>query len=284
MTTRTADIRYFPGNVPQQSALAQWIRLALTSCAVSVAAMSEMSFLEHLEELRSRILKSAAAVGIALLVCMNYSVQLIDFALRPIRSIPEITLITNEASEIYLIYFEVAFAAALCLAMPVILWQIWQFVAPGLYKHEKRFVGPFILLTTLSFVVGAAFAYRVLVPASLVFSVRLASWVHVKQLPTVSSYLGMLSWMVVIIGIVFEMPAAILILSRIGLVSARFLARNFKYAILLAAIVGAIATPSPDAFNMLLVTVPIVGLYVVSIFVAWIAGGKSSSTKEAQFS
>src|SRR5215510_7450780 len=190
MTTRTADIRYFPGSVRSQSALLKWARLALESCAVSFAAMSEMPFLEHLEELRRRILKCAIAVGIALLVCLNYSVQIIDFALRPILNIPEITLITNEASEIYVIYFEVAFAAALCLAMPVILWQIWQFIAPGLYRHEKRFIAPFILLTTVSFLVGAIFAYRVLVPASLVFSVQLASLVHVKQLPTVSSYLG----------------------------------------------------------------------------------------------
>jgi sec-independent protein translocase protein TatC len=239
-----------------------------------------MSFLEHLEELRSRILKSAAAIGLALLFCLNFSVQLIDFALRPIQKIPEITLITNETSEIYMIYFEVAFVGALCLAMPVILWQIWQFVAPGLYRHEKRLAGPFILLTTLSFIVGAIFAYRVLVPASLLFSVRLSSIVHVKQMPTISSYLSTLSWMVVVIGMVFELPAAVLVLSRIGLVSASFLLRHFKYAILLAAIVGAVATPSPDVMNMMLVTVPIVALYAVSILVAWIAGKKRTQSIE----
>jgi sec-independent protein translocase protein TatC len=177
------------------------------------------------------------------------------------------------------IYFEVALVGALCLAMPVILWQIWQFVAPGLYRHEKKFAGPFILLTTMSFVVGAVFAYRVLVPASLVFSVRLSSMIHVKQMPTVSSYLSTLSWMVVVIGIVFELPAAVLVLSRIGLVSARFLLRNFKYAILLATIVGAVATPTLDAMNMMLVTVPIVALYAVSILVAWIAGKKPSQAE-----
>jgi len=278
MSTQTADFRTFPGAVGRRNPLTHGIRLILESGAISLAAMSEMSFLEHLEELRKRILKSALAVGVALLICLNYSVQLIDFALRPILKIPEITLITNEASEIYVIYFEVALAGALCLAMPVILWQVWQFVAPGLYRHEKRFVAPFILMSTLSFAVGAIFAYRILVPASLVFSVRLASLVHVKQLPTVSSYLSLLSWMVVIIGIVFEMPAVVLILSRIGLVTAKFLVRNFKYAILLATIVAAAATPTPDIFNMLLVTVPIIGLYVVSIFVAWIAGRKRLSS------
>jgi sec-independent protein translocase protein TatC len=131
-------------------------------------------------------------------------------------------------------------------------------------------------LTTLSFVVGAVFAYQVLVPASLVFTVRLSSMIHVKQMPTVSSYLSTLSWMVVVVGIVFELPEAVLVLSRIGLVSARFLIRNFKYAILLATIIGAVATPTPAAMSMMLVALPIVALSSVSILVSRIAGNKPS--------
>jgi len=284
MSTRAAELRGYSGGGDWRGLLGQGIRIAVESCAVYIAALSDMSFLEHLEELRSRLLKSVAAIGVALLFCLNFSVQLIDFALRPVQKIPSITLITNETSEIYMIYFEVALVGALCLAMPVILWQTWQFVAPGLYRHEKKFAGPFILLTTLSFVVGAVFVYRVLVPASLEFSVRLSSMVHVKQMPTVSSYLSMLSWLVVVIGVVFELPAAVLVLSRIGLVSAKFLLRNFKYAVLLAAIVGTVATPSTDAMNMLLVTVPIVALYAVSILVAWIAGKKPSTVVSERWS
>jgi sec-independent protein translocase protein TatC len=120
------------------------------------------------------------------------------------------------------------------------------------------------------------FAYQVLVPASLVFTVRLSSMIHVKQMPTVSSYLSTLSWMVVVIGIVFELPDAVLVLSRIGLVSARFLIRNFKYAILLATIIGAVATPTPAAMSMMLVALPIVALSSVSILVSRIAGNKPS--------
>jgi sec-independent protein translocase protein TatC len=161
----------------------------------------------------------------------------------------------------------------------VILWQVWQFIAPGLYKHERRYAGPFILSTTVAFILGAIFAYVVMLPLALQLMAAMAQRIKVPVTLSVSSYFDMFSWMLLSMGLVFQIPPIIFILSRIGLVSAGFLARKFKYAVLLSVIAGAIITPSPDIAPMLLVAVPIITLYAIGILVALVFG-RSRKTEE----
>jgi sec-independent protein translocase protein TatC len=241
--------------------------------AVAGTVLSDMSVLEHLEELRQRILKSLLAVGLAMIACWTYTVELIDFAQNPARRVSGIKLITIDATEIFSLYFQSALLGAICFALPVILWQIWQFISPGLYRHERRYAGPFIISTTLAFIAGAAFAYAVMLPVMLQLIVALAGPIGIEEVTLgVSSYFDMFTWMLLTMGIVFEIPPFIFILSRIGLINARFLARNFKYAILLSVVTGAVVTPSQDVATMLLVAAPIISLYAIGILVAFVFG------------
>jgi sec-independent protein translocase protein TatC len=239
---------------------------------VAIAALSEMSFLEHLEELRTRLLKSLAAVAIALLVSFTYAAELIRFLRMPAQRIPGIRLVAIDATEIFSLYFKASFLAAMCLATPIILWQVWQFIAPGLYRHERRYALPFLISTTLFFVAGAVFGYTVLVPMMLKLMVVMADPIHIEINMSTLSYLSFVSWMVLSMGFVFQIPPVVFLLSRIGLVNASLLARNFKYAILFSFVAGAVLTPSIDTSGMLLLALPMIALYAVGIVVALIFG------------
>lgn len=245
--------------------------LVLEGLAVGVAMASEMSFLDHLEELRSRILKSLVALAAGLAVCWIYVEPLIRFLGVPAR-LAGIRLVAIESTEIFSLYFTVALAGAACLAAPFIFWQVWQFVAPGLHRHEKRYAAPFIISTTLCFIFGAIFGYRVMMPLTLKLIAVMAQAVHIEVTMSVTGYFNLLVVLIVSMGIVFEISPVIFILSRIGLVSARFLTRNFKYAILVSCIAAAVLTPSTDASTMILVAIPIILNYGLGILIAAVFG------------
>jgi sec-independent protein translocase protein TatC len=179
-----------------------------------------------------------------------------------------------ESTEIFSLYFTVALAGAACLAAPFILWQAWQFVAPGLHPNERRYAGPFIISTTLCFIGGAIFGYRVMMPLTLKLIAVMAKAVHIEVTMSVTGYFNLLVVLIISMGIVFEISPVIFILSRIGLVSARFLARNFKYAVLISCIAAAVLTPTQDASTMILVAIPIILNYGLGIIVAAIVGKK----------
>ena len=245
--------------------------LILEGLAVSAAMATEMSFLEHLEELRSRILKSLVALAAGLALCWAFVEPLIRFLGVPAQ-IAGIRLVAIESTEIFSLYFSVALAGAACLAAPFILWQLWQFVSPGLHSHERRYAGPFIISTTLCFIGGAIFGYQVMMPLTLKLIALMARAVHIEVTMSVTGYFNLLAVLIVAMGVVFEISPVIFILSRIGLVSARFLARNFKYAVLISVIAAAVLTPSTDASTMILVSIPIILNYGLGIIVAAIFG------------
>jgi sec-independent protein translocase protein TatC len=245
--------------------------LLLESLAVGAAMATEMSFLDHLEELRSRILKSLVALAAGLALCWTFVEPLIRFLGVP-AEIAGIRLVAIESTEIFSLYFTVALAGAACLAAPFILWQVWQFVSPGLHSHERRYAVPFIVSTTLCFIGGAVFGYKVMMPLTLKLIAAMARAVHIEVTMSVTGYFNLLAVLIICMGIVFEISPVIFILSRIGLVSARFLVRNFKYAVLISCIAAAVLTPSQDASTMILVSIPIILNYGLGIIVAAIFG------------
>ncbi len=179
-------------------------------------------------------------------------------------------LIVTTALEPFSLYVKVSLYAALCLALPFLLWQIWAFVAPGLYPHERGYALPFIGLSTVSFVLGAAFAYKIIFPPAAAYLLGLGQ--DFRLLLKADDYFDFIILVMLGMGIVFQMPAVTYILARIGLVSARLLLRVWKTALIVILIAAAVLSPTNDVPNMMLFAAPMIVLYVISIFVAWLFG------------
>lgn len=329
----------------------------------------QMSFMEHLDELRSRLVKSMVALGIAFCFCLYFSQSIFNFLAVPVedalakaqrREVPlagltgnekilplselkegdvgrhvfneatnfggtvvapgtsveavvgkdangNIGLFTNEpiftfnavipkgvklpveiknviedkpsanerltvttAPESFTLYVTVSIYAAIALALPYLLFQVWGFISPALYKHERRYATPFILLSTISFVIGAAFAYYILFPPAITYLLGLGSGFQLMLRAT--DYFDFITLIMLAMGLVFQMPAITYVLASIGLVSAGFLIRSWKVALIVILIVAAVASPTPDAINMMFFAAPMIGLYVISVFIAWVFG------------
>jgi sec-independent protein translocase protein TatC len=241
------------------------------SILMGMALIGEMPFLDHLEELRQRLIKSLIALAAGSLIGFVYTAPIIAFLEAPALG-SGITLVAIDATEVFAVYFKVALAAGICLAAPIILWQVWRFIEPALYKHEKRFAAPFIISTTLCFIAGAVFGYRIVTPWLLKLELAMAKEAGLVIQMSADSYLAMFTATVVSMGVIFEMPPIIFILSRIGLVSAKFLIRNFKYAFLLFTIAAAVLTPSTQPPPMLFFMAVMTGLYLLSVLVAMVFG------------
>jgi len=238
---------------------------------MSMAALSEMPFLDHLEELRSRLIKSLIGLAGGTVIGFVYTAPIIEFLGRPAKW-SGIPLVAIDATEVFSLYMKVAIAAGICLAAPIILWQVWRFIEPALHRHEKRYAAPFIISTTLCFIAGAVFGYVIVAPWLLKLELAMATEAHLEIRMSAESYFSMLTATVVSMGGIFEMPPIIFILSRIGLVSAKFLIRNFKYAFMLFTIAAAVLTPSTQPPPMLFFMAVMTGIYVISIGVAMVFG------------
>ena len=177
-------------------------------------------------------------------------------------------LIVTSAMEPFALYVKVSLYAALCLSVPFLLWQIWAFVSPGLYPHERAYVTPFIALSSISFVLGAAFAYKIIFPPAARYLLGLGS--DFRLLLKADDYFDFIIIVMLGMGVVFQMPAITYVLARIGLVTARFLIRIWKTSLIVILIAAAVLSPTNDIPNMLLFAAPMLALYIVSIFVAWI--------------
>ena len=188
-------------------------------------------------------------------------------------------LIVTTAMEPFMILVTVSLYAAIALSVPFLLWQIWLFISPALYEHEKSYVTPFVLLSTVSFVVGVAFAYYILFPPAARYLLGLGS--EFQLLLRASDYLDLITIIMLAMGIIFQMPAITYVLSRIGLVSAGLLVRSWKVSLIIILIVAAVVSPTNDIPNMLLFAAPMIVLYIISIFVAWVFGKKRQSDTEA---
>jgi sec-independent protein translocase protein TatC len=229
-----------------------------------------MSLLEHLEELRSRILRSLIAIAVAFFACWAVAERLFAFLARPIYDyLPEGTrLAFLGVTDPFILYVKVAALAAIFFASPIVLYQVYSFVAPGLYRREKRYALPFVLSGSLFFLAGGLFAYYVAFPFAVEF--LLAMGEDFDAVITIERYFGFLMTVILGLGLMFEMPILILLLAKMGVVTPRFLIRNFRWAVLIIFVIAAIITPTPDVVNLCIFAVPTIGLYLLGVAAAWV--------------
>jgi sec-independent protein translocase protein TatC len=244
----------------------------------AVEELPRMSLLQHLEELRHRLIRIVIALGIAVAVCLNWAPEICRFLARPIyRYLPAGSkLAFLGITDPFMIYFKTALIAGTFLACPAILWQLWRFVAPGLYQRERRWIGPFVMLGWIFFLGGGAFAYYVAFPFTVAFLLDLGS--DFQAVITADRYYSLLLTISLGLGAMFELPLGLTLAARVRLVTWRGLLRNFRWAVLVIFVVAAVMTPTTDIVNLCLFAVPTVGLYLLGVAGAAIAAPKPAET------
>jgi sec-independent protein translocase protein TatC len=232
----------------------------------------KMSFLEHLDELRSRLIHVVAALLVGFVACWAFRDPIFHFLTQPLRvSHPDIKFIFTSPSEALMLKMKMSFFVGIFVVAPYILYQVWAFVSPGLYRHEKVYAVPFIVAGSLFFLGGAAFGHYYLFPMTFRFLVAFGG-TDMQFLPKVGEYYSFYSWFLLGLGIVFQLPVVIFVLARIGLVTPGFLLRKFKYAVMVSFVVAAIITPTPDVVTQSLLALPMLGLYLLGVGVAALFG------------
>ncbi len=243
--------------------------------AESDEELPRMSLLEHLDELRRRIAVSALAVFVGFLACWYFAKPIFNWLSVPLTQfLPEgEKLAFTGLIDPFMLYVKVALLAGIFAASPVVLWQVWLFIAPGLYKSERRIAVPFLLATTVFFLAGGYFGYKVAFPLVCRFLLEVGS--EFRQVITVREYFSMASKVILGMGLVFEMPVMILFLARLGVVTHRFLLKQFRFAVLGIFVVAAVITPTPDIATQSVFAVPMIALYLLGVAVAWLFGKRS---------
>ena len=243
---------------------------------------AKMSFLDHLDELRRRIIVSLVGVLVGCLISFTFVTRIYAFVMQPLAAMlpPGSKLVWTEPTEAFMLYLKMALLAGIIMAAPVILWQVWLFISPGLYAREKKIAIPFIALGSVGFVLGAAFSHYVLFPVTWRF---LASFTneYTMFMPKIASTFSLYAKMMLGMGVIFQMPTLVYFLARLGLVSARFLLRHFKYAVLAIFIIAAVITPTGDPMTQTVFAAPMILLYLISIVIAWLFGRKRQSDAAA---
>ncbi len=234
----------------------------------------KQTFIEHLEELRRRLIISLIAVGIGFVICYIFSKEIFQLLMIPLqRTLPSgSSMIFTSLPEAFFTYLKTALLAGIFVASPVVLYQIWLFVAPALYSHEKRYVIPFVFFSTVLFIGGAGFGYFIVFPFGFKFFLSFATD-FIKPAPKLKEYFSLCSMLLLAFGLTFELPLFIAFLAKLGVIDARMLSRNRRYVIVAIFIVAAILTP-PDVVTQLMMAGPLLFLYEVSIWVAKIVGKK----------
>ena len=236
--------------------------------------MEGMSFLAHLEELRVRLIKSVIAVAVGFVACWYQADRIYAFMMVPImdalkrNGLDGSRLVYTNPIEPFNMYLKVGFIAGLFVTSPFILYQVWAFIAPGLYRNEKRYVTPFMVSTVLLFLSGGFFGYKVVYPAALDFLVGYGK--QFQPMITIEEYTQLFVTIILGMGAIFEMPIVVFFLALMGIVSAGWMWRNIRYSILGIFIVAAIITPTPDIVNMCIFAAPMIALYLLSIGIAWL--------------
>lgn len=225
-----------------------------------------MSFLEHLGELRMRIVWSLVPAGVGVVLAFSFSEHIIAFMASPLTDRGS-ALVFLSPTEAFWTTMKISMVTGIFLAMPVILWQVWRFVEPGLHAPERRFARPFVITGSLLFLAGGAFALLVVVPFAIGFLVGFGHAQGIEDMISVSSHMDFVIRFTLVFGLVFELPLAITLLSMMGFVTPRALAGNRKFAMLGAFLFAAILTP-PDLFSQLLMAGPLIVLYEVGILAA----------------
>jgi sec-independent protein translocase protein TatC len=235
--------------------------------------MPAMGFLEHLEELRRRIIYSLIAVAVGFFLCWGYAEKIYGIMQRPIMEALQRNglaqkLVYLNPTEPFNMYLKVAFLAGLFVTSPFILYQVWAFIAPGLYRNEKRYVTPFMFSTVLLFIAGGYFGYKLVYPQALEFLIGYGK--QFQPMITIGEYTDLFLVIIIGMGVIFELPILVFFLSLMGVVTAGWMWRNLRYSILVIFIIAAILTPTTDILNMCIFAAPMVALYVFSIGIAWI--------------
>jgi sec-independent protein translocase protein TatC len=245
-------------------------------------ADEKLPFTSHLEELRKRIIICICAIASGFLVSYFFAEQIFDVLVIPLKEAlpPDSTLIFTGLPEAFFVYLKLAFFTALFLASPVISWEVWCFVAPGLYDHEKKYVYPFVIFSTLFFVAGISFGYFIVFPIAFKFFMDYSSEL-IKPLPSVKEYLSFSCKLLLAFGVVFELPLFMFFLAKIGIVNERMLRNKRKFAILGIFIAAAVLTP-PDVVSQILMAFPLIVLYEISILVAKIFGKKDEEEEKEE--
>jgi len=232
----------------------------------------KMSFLEHLDELRSRLVHGVAALAVGFAACWGFREPIFHFLTGPMRQVaPDIKFYFMGPSGGLLIYMKMVFFVGIFVAAPYILYQVWAFISPGLYPNERMWAIPFIVFGTLFFLGGAAFGHFFLFPITFRFLVGFGG-TDMQYLPRTEDYFTFYSWFLLGLGAVFQVPVITFVLARIGLVTPAFLIRQWKWVVLLSFVISAVITPTPDVVTQTLLAVPMVGLYLLGVSVAWLFG------------
>jgi len=239
-----------------------------------------MTFLEHLDELRKRIFYSFIALIIAVIPAWFFSKDIYKILSRPVNQFlpPGEKQVFLSLPEPFMLYIKVSFLTAIFATSPFIFFQLWKFVAPGLYKREKKYVIPFVFFTTFFFTAGALFGYFIVFPFACRFFLQQGA--EFKAMITIDQYFKLVLRLLLAIALVFELPTLVFFLSRIGLVSSRWMLRNFKYAVLAVFVIAAIITPTPDMLTQSIIAVPMLVLYGIGILVSFI--GEKRRKKKAE--
>jgi len=243
----------------------------------------KMPLTEHLGELRRKIIISLTALFITFLILFNYSEDIFKFIMFPLKyslnfsvknmnlhfipqdKLQNTKLVFLAPAEAFWMNIKIALVSGLIISLPVIFYQLWKFISPGLNPKERRYVVPFILITTGLFLIGTAFCFFIVLPFAMRFLLTYKVGDFLSPMLSVGNYVDFCLKFLLAFGVVFELPVAIIFFTRTGLVTQKTLAKNRKYAILLAFVVAAILTPTPDAFNQTLMAVPMIILYEVGI-------------------
>jgi len=247
-------------------------------------SMPTMGFLDHLEELRTRIVRSAIAVGVGTAACWGFRERIYDLMQRPIvqvlheKHLPEKLVYLNPVDPFNL-YLKIAMLGGLFLTSPFVLYQVWLFISPGLYRREKKYILPFMVSTISLFALGGYFGYSVAYPRALDFFVVKFNG-QFQPMITIGEYTQLFLSIVLGMGLIFEMPILVFFLAFMGIMTPSFMVKNFRYAILVIFILAAIVTPTPDVVNMCIFAAPMLALYAVSIGVAWVVHPKQRAKRK----
>lgn len=249
-----------------------------TPDAAGIDEHGKMSFFDHLTELRTRIVWSLVPAGIGLLISLYFTTTVMRFLSSHLKT----ELVFTTPTEAFWTYMKVAMIMGLFIAMPIILWNVWAFVAPGLHKHERKYAAPFVIIGSLLFIGGGAFAMLVVVPFAISFLVSFGQDQGLRPMITISSYIDFILKFTLAFGVVFEMPVVITLLSMLGVVTPQFLSKNRKYAILINFVIAAILTPTPDIVNQSLMAGPLIILYEVGIICSRVVARKKARSPKAE--
>jgi sec-independent protein translocase protein TatC len=241
-----------------------------------------MSFFEHLIDLRKRLINSAIAIAIGAGVGLTVSKRFIAFITKPMTDalraahLEDSLYYTSPAGYVSLV-INLGLYLGIALAMPFVLYQIWLFVAPGLFKHERKAVAGFIVSSMFLFLCGIAFGYYIMLPQTLHFLIGFATGGPIKPLISINEYFDLTLIVLLGLGVIFELPVLIFILSLFGIVTPKFLLKNFRYAMVIITVVAAVITPSPDATTMLIFMAPMILLYFIGVWVSYVVLKKKNA-------